>query len=62
MNELIAYDKPFNTEDGCWSETGRPYYNIGKSTEGVNELTQTVNGKFEDFTIDELEVWQVAPI
>ncbi len=38
-------------------------YNIGKSTEGVNELTQTVNGKkYDEFTIDELEVWQVAPI
>ena len=45
------------------SSTGQAVYNIGKSTEGVNELTQTVNSeKYEDFTIDELEVWQVAPI
>ena len=39
-----------------------PVYNIGKSTEGVNELTQTVNVDGYRFTIDELEVWQVAPI
>jgi hypothetical protein len=45
------------------SETGKDVYNIGKSTEGVNELTQTVMlGEYDLFTIDELEVWQVAPI
>ncbi len=44
------------------SKTGRDAYNIGKSTEGVNELTQTVTNEDGDFTIDELEVWQVAPI
>ena len=46
------------------SKTGRSVYNIGKSTEGVNELTQTVTGGYENIylTIDELEVWQLAPI
>ena len=60
--ELAALFEPFNTEDGCVSETGEDVYNIGKSTEGVNELTQTVNDYDRNFTIDELEVWQVAPI
>ena len=63
IGELLALHEPFNTEDGCWSLAREKVYNIGKSTEGVNELTQTVkDGYFEQFTIDELEVWQVAPI
>jgi hypothetical protein len=59
--ELVAGWQPFNREDGCRSVTGRSGYKIPLTTEGVNELTQTVNVD-DDFTIDELEVWQVAPI
>jgi hypothetical protein len=57
----VAGRQPFNIDNGCWSYTGREAYNIPESTEGVNELTQTMNMD-GDFTIDELEVWKVAPI
>ena len=42
------------------SYTDEAGYLIKKTAEGKNELTQTVN-KYNDFVIDEIEVWQVGP-
>jgi hypothetical protein len=57
--ELVAWHQPFNKDYACNSFVRRSGYTIPEISEDVNDLTQWYRA---DFTIDELEVWQVAPI
>ena len=52
--ELAAYE-PFNGENKCYSYANCPGYNIPLEG-GKNMLTNKENG---EFTITELEVWEV---
>jgi hypothetical protein len=54
-SELDALCEPFNGDGNCASFTNMPGYDIPK-VDGVNMLTNKKNG---NFTISELEVWEV---
>jgi hypothetical protein len=54
-DELGAYFEPFNGDSSCSSFANRNSFNIPVE-DGKNMLTNRENG---DFTISELEVWQV---
>jgi hypothetical protein len=54
--ELFAWGEPFNGDGKCLSDENRPGYNIVIEG-GKNMLT---NKEDEDFTITELEVWEVT--
>jgi hypothetical protein len=61
--ELIADKEPYNKENACWSFPKGNAYNIPRSSEGINMLTNMkCNGAFDVcvFTITELEVWGVS--
>ena len=48
-------NEPFNGDEKCWSSANSPGYKIPLK-DGKNMLTGSGN---EDFTITELEVWEV---
>jgi hypothetical protein len=54
--ELSAFREPFNGNRNCRSKSGGNSYRIPVDKDGINMLT---NNKDEEFTITELEVWQV---
>jgi hypothetical protein len=56
--DLGAWEKPFNGDDQCRSWANKSGYNIPLK-DGKNMLTNKENG---DFTITELEVWEVEYI
>ena len=53
--ELAAYDQPFNGDNKCYSCANAPGYKI-PIEDGKNMLTNKKDG---NFTITELEVWEV---
>jgi hypothetical protein len=53
--ELDVWDEPFNGDDKCLSYTNESGYDIPE-VDALNMLTNKKNG---DFTISELEVWEV---
>jgi len=55
MGELSAHGTPFNGDKKCSSWVNHSGYRI-PSEGGKNALTNTKDG---DFTITELEVWEV---
>ena len=55
-SELSASYEPFNVERNCWSYANEPGYNIPRDGAGMNMLT---NKKEVEFTITELEVWEI---
>ena len=55
--ELGATEEPYNGEDSCSSVANEPGYGIPVDTHGINMLTNRKDG---NFTISELEVWEVA--
>lgn len=57
--ELSANDEPFNGDNKCHSDGNRPGYQIDIDADGNNMLTNQKNG---DFTITELEVWEVINV
>jgi hypothetical protein len=57
--ELSACREPFNGDGNCRSYANEPGYRIPVDGAGTNMLTNT-NNKYQDFTITELEVWQVT--
>jgi hypothetical protein len=58
-SELSAWDEPFNGVGNCRSWANQPGYRIPVDDGGINMFT---NKKDYDFTISELEVWQVKYI
>jgi hypothetical protein len=56
-SELGAFDEPFNGDNNCLSRAKMPGYAIPVDGAGTNMLT---NKKDDNFTISELEVWQVT--
>ncbi len=56
--ELCAHFDPFNGDNKCYSYANKSGYKITKEG-GKNMLT---NSKDENFTITELEVWEVEYI
>ena len=54
--ELDVLREPFNGDNNCGSHTNKPGYDIPVDGAGLNMLTNKKNG---DFTITELEVWEV---
>jgi hypothetical protein len=54
--ELVAFEEPFNGENKCGSFSGQDVYKITTAMGGINNL---INQKSGNFTITELEVWQV---
>ncbi len=56
-SELSASDEPFNGDGNCWSYAKLPGYRIPVDGAGTNMLT---NNKGDEFTITELEVWEVS--
>ena len=56
-SELSAYNEPFNGNGKCISRTNKAGYGIPVDANGVNMLT---NNKKDEFTISELEVWEVT--
>ena len=57
MSELVAWGQPFNGDDKCKSWANSSGYKIGVDAAGVNMLTNKKDG---DFTISEIEVWEVT--
>jgi hypothetical protein len=55
--ELVAYYEPFNGDDNCTSSVNESSYDIPMDGTGINLLT---NKEVRDFTISELEVWEVT--
>ena len=53
--ELCAHE-PFNGDESCYSGAKQPGYGIPLDEDGVNMLTNLEDG---EFTISELEVWEV---
>jgi hypothetical protein len=56
LGELKAYREPFNEEKRCRSWANREGYKIPLDVNGHNALTREPDGQF---TITELEVWEV---
>ena len=61
MDELVAYDEPFNGNKKCWSYVNETGYRIGVDKDGNNMLTSLPLDKYgsSSFTTVELEVWSV---
>ena len=63
-NALCAYEEPYNGINACWSNPNQSSYErIGVASGGASDLTQTTKDEYKsyyDFTISELEVWEVA--
>ena len=60
-NGELATREPFNGNNNCWSYINQKYYGIPESN-GMNQLTNTEVDErlvFSDFTISEIEVWEV---
>jgi hypothetical protein len=55
-SELSAAYEPFNGDNACRSYAKKPGYDIPVDGTGTNMLTYK---KGKDFTITELEVWEV---
>jgi len=55
--ELGIADSPFNRDRSCESFANKPGYGIPLDKDGTNMLT---NLKENNFTISELEVWEVT--
>ena len=56
-DELSALFEPFNGDGNCKSSANEPSYGIPVDANGNNMLT---NKEDEEFTISELEVWEVT--
>jgi hypothetical protein len=56
-SDLSAFFEPFNGENKCYSYAKQPAYGIPVNWWGTNMLTNKKDG---EFTITELEVWQVT--
>jgi hypothetical protein len=56
-NDLSARYEPFNGDGKCFSYANLSGYRIPVDGAGTNMLT---NNKDDNFTITELEVWQVT--
>ena len=55
-SELSAPYEPFNGDENCASFANEPGYGIPVDAQGINTLTNKEGG---NFTISELEVWEV---
>ena len=55
-SELSAWSEPFNGDNKCRSNAKHPGYDIPVDGTGTNMLTYK---KGNEFTITELEVWEV---
>jgi hypothetical protein len=55
-SELVAYYEPFNGDNNCTSNACKPDFDIPVDGAGLNLLTNNEDG---DFSISELEVWEV---
>lgn len=55
QGQLVALE-PFNKNGNCISRANKPAYNIPIDDKGLNMLTKS---KGIEFTISELEVWEV---
>ena len=55
-SELSALHEPFNGDQNCYSYANQPGYGIPTDSDGINLLTNRPDG---EFTISELEVWEV---
>ncbi len=55
-SELDVVDSPFNGNDNCCSNTNNPAFEIPLDGNGLNMLTNREDG---NFTITEIEVWEV---
>ena len=61
QGELRA-DEPFNGNNKCFSNANNSGYKIEKDSQGISMLTNLKcnwYGLISDFTISELEVWEV---
>jgi hypothetical protein len=56
-SDLSALDNPFNSDGHWYSWANKPRYRISVDGAGTNMLT---NNKDNNFTITELEVWEVT--
>lgn len=58
-SDLCAEYEPFNEEKSCCSWGNSSGYGIPVNADGINMLTNEIDG---EFTITELEVWEVTYI
>jgi hypothetical protein len=55
----LGVGEPFNGDYKCWSNANLPGFGIGVDVDGNNLLT---NKKGYNFTITEIEVWQIINV
>jgi hypothetical protein len=56
----LGAGEPFNGDNKCGSWANEPGFGIGVDADGNNLLTNKKDG--ENFTITELEVWQIVKV
>ncbi len=55
----LATEEPFNGNENCLSRINQDAYGIPKDSNKMNQLTNTNTKGLSEFTISEIEVWQV---